>query len=302
MVKVRTITPSSGRMSVNSSSGNSKKPSIIDRIKPIQFSDDEGIKILMYGESSSGKTSLWATFPKPILAIVCSGGSKPGELKSLDTPYYRQTIKQVTLEKSDELKELIPYMKDSEYKTVVIDHVSGLQDIILREILGLELLPEQKFWGLASIPQYGQCTNISKDYLRDFLSLSQNIVCVAHQREFSTEGLSEVAPTIGPGVAPTLAMWLNGAVDYNVQTFKRPKEIEKKTKIKTAKGKIIEKIQREKTDKPEYCLRTGPSTTYASKFRIPKESVHLLPEVIVDPDYDKILTVITAARNFSNKT
>jgi ABC-type polar amino acid transport system ATPase subunit len=54
----------------------------MDRITDLDF-EDQGIKMVLYGSSGSGKTTLWATFPKPILAIICSGGFKSGELRSV---------------------------------------------------------------------------------------------------------------------------------------------------------------------------------------------------------------------------
>lgn len=263
--------------------------SVVDRIAPIGFDRDDGIKLLLYGRSGSGKTTLWATFPKPILAILCSGGSKPGELRSVDTAEHRKSIKQVVLEQSGEVRELTGYLNgigSEAYKTVVLDHATGLQDLVLKEILGLDELPAQKTFGMATQQQYGQCTLQTKELLRALLGLSQNVVIVAQEREFNNDTESDlISPTVGAGLSPSLAGWLNQAVDYIVQTFLRQKE---EIREATIAGKVVRSTV--KTKKVEYCLRTGPDIVYQTKFRVPKGKI--LPEALVDADYESILNLI----------
>ena len=262
---------------------------VVDRIAPIGF-DSEGIKMLLYGESGTGKTTFWATAPGPILAVVCSGGNQPGELRSVDTPEYRKKISQVTIASSDELRELIPYVRDSgKFATVVLDHASGLQDLILKELLGLEEIPVQKSFGLASMQIYAQCAQMCKEYLRGLLSTDLNVVIVAHQRTFGgkDDGMDPdlIKPTVGAGMVPSLTSWINGACDYIVQTFKKEKWSTKRTEVNK---KIVETRVREKGI--EYALRTGPHEVYYTKFRVPRGTK--LPEYIVDPDFDKVSKLI----------
>lgn len=263
-----------------------KTGSVLDRISPIGFDDDQGIKMNLYGRSGTGKTTLWATFPGPILAIVCSGGKQPGELRSIDTPAYRKKIKSVALRQSSELSELIGYVADQSVPTVVLDHATGLQDLVLKEILGLDELPPQLSWGLATQQQYGQLAIKMKELLRSLLSLPGNVVIIAQEREFNTDGDGELLmPYVASALTPSVVGWLNPACDYIAQTFLRQKVEEREAKIA---GKIVKTKQ--KTRQVEYCLRVGPDSVFTTKFRLPKGSQ--LPEVIVDPDYDKILQLI----------
>lgn len=268
---------------------NHQNQSVLDRIAPIGFTD-EGLKVLLYGRSGTGKTTLWATFPKPILAIICSGGSNPGELRSIDTPEYRKVISQVVLQKASEILDIGHAVHNkqtgAEFKTVVLDHASGLQDLVLKEILGLEEIPAQKGWGLATQQQYGQCTLQCKELLRSLLGLSCNMVIVAQEREFNTDSESSlITPFVGAGLTPSLVGWLNTAVDFIMQTFLRQREELKETKVV---DKVVK--QRVKTKAIEYCLRTGPDATYTTKFRLPRG--RLLPDVLVDPTYDSIMQLI----------
>src|SRR5271166_1439687 len=109
----------------------------------------DAVRMLLYGASGTGKTTLWATAPGPILAMICSGGSKPGELRSIDTPEYRKKITPVVVTNSDDFYGLVTEWSGT-YKTVVLDHASGFADMKLKEILGLEQLPAQKGWGMAT--------------------------------------------------------------------------------------------------------------------------------------------------------
>lgn len=247
--------------------------------------------MLLYGRSGTGKTTLWSTFPKPILAVIVSGGSRPGELRSVDTRENRETIQQVVLQSSSELATVTAFQQTSvKFATLVLDHASGLQDLILKEILGLEELPAQKGWGLASQAQYGQCALQCKEVLRGMLSLDCNVVIVAQEREFNTETASElITPYVGAGLTPSITGWLNTAVDYIVQAFLRQREEIKVTRL--GKGPTAKETQvRVKTKEVEYCLRTAPDPIYTTKFRLPRGKA--LPPAIIDPSYEKIIELI----------
>lgn len=263
---------------------------VIGRIRPLGFDDSDGLKVLLYGQSGSGKTTLWGTFPRPILAVICSGSENPGELRSIDTPENREDIDNVALQHSDELLELTRHLKSLPgrgYGTVVLDHASGFQDLVLRNILNIEEVPATKGWGFASQQDYGQATIRCKELLRGLISLPCNVVIVAQERIFNDEGkVSEVLkPTVGAGLMPNLAGWLNSTMDYVCQTFKRQRVKVTTEMIGDEEQEVIIPLKG-----VEYCLRTAPHETFHTKFRIPKGRE--LPDVIVDPSYDKILSLV----------
>lgn len=272
------------------SSAPTKKGGIWSRIAPMSL-DEEGIKILLYGRSGTGKTTLWSTFPGPILVLVCSGGMKPGELRSIDTPENRKKIHTVTLETGMEIMEVCSDPQVEKYKTVVLDHASGLQDRVLAELLDMKDIPVQKSWGLASQQQYGQCTAQCKEFFRALLSLPQNVVIIAQEREFNTESETEfIQPSVGAALSPSLTGWLNPACDYVCQTFLRQRTEERTVKIagKTSTRTVA-------AGGVEYCLRVGAHSVYTTKFRKPLGED--LPDVIVDPDFGKIKKLISGKGN-----
>lgn len=270
-----------------------KSGSVIDRIAPISFDDNRGIKINLYGRSGTGKTTLWSTFPKPILAIVCSGGSKPGELRSIDTPENRKTISQVVIKNTGEVRELIDYQSDlattlpgKKFATVVLDHATGLQDLTLKEILGLEELPAQGSWGMAKQQEWGQCALQMKEVFRALLSMDCNVVIVAQEREFNTDADEDfLMPFVASALTPSVAGWLNPACDYICQTFIRQKTKEVVTKIKKKEIRTRKRVRG-----VEYCLRTAPHEVFTTKFRLPKGT--RLPDELIDPSFEKINRLI----------
>lgn len=280
MPKITTTTPPTMKPKAK------KGGSVLDRISDIDFSDDEGISILLYGQSGSGKTTLWATFPGPILALIVSGGNKPGELRSINTAEYRKKVKKVELETSDELLEIIDFQAETGlYKTLVLDHVSGLQDLCTHEVTG-KPVAAQKSWGDMTQQQYGKVGLKTKECLRAMLGLACNRVVIGQERAFEGKEDNEiVTPTIGVALMPSAASWLYPAVDYVCQTYKR-----QKTETTTSKLNGKEFTTTNKVKGVEYCLRTGPNEVYTTKFRIPKGQV--LPESITDPSYTKIIKVI----------
>lgn len=243
------------------------------------------VRMLLYGKSGTGKTTFAATFPDPILWLLCSGGNKPGELRSIDTPENRKRVAPRIISSTSQLKSYID--EAEEYKTVVLDHASGLQDLTLKEILGLEELPAQKSWGMAKQGDYGQSSLMCKELFRALLNCPGNVVIVAQERNFGGEDTSSdiIQTTVSAALTPSVTGWLGPACDYVVQTFLKPKMEKVKANIG---GK--EHITERRGVGVEFCLRTGSHDVYQTKFRIPRGIK--LPEYIVDPSYDKVMALI----------
>lgn len=268
---------------------------VLDRIKPMGFDKDDGIRILLYGKSGTGKTTLWATFPGKILALTCSGGGKPGELRSIDTAEYRKKVDEVNILRSVEITDVVDALEDGSlkgYKTLVLDHCTGLQDMSLAEILGMSEIPTIKNWGLADLKEYGQCSLQCQEHLRRMFRLKMNVVIITQERVHKEEGRDSelMRPTVGAGLMGSLATYLHSNADYVGQTFLREREVTTFTEVGDEKIETTMKVPGE----VEYCLRVGPHPIFYTKFRKPKQQVQagMRASVIVDPDYDKIMKVI----------
>lgn len=243
----------------------------------------------MYGKSGSGKTHFWGTFPGPTLALICSGGKRPGELKTLDTPEMRDKIEAYVINDSSVLVEIIK-SASKDFETIVLDHITAFQDLLLKEILGLEEIPVQKSWGMASRETYGEVSLKSREITRALLGFERNVVIIGQERGDHTDRQPGdiLLPTVGAAVQPAFGNWLYPAVDYIAQTFIRPKMEE----ISVEVGDELQ-TQLVRGEGVEYCLRTAPHDVYTTKFRLPRGSGKVLPDVIVDPSYDKVMELIS---------
>lgn len=268
--------------------------SVLDRIVPISF-EEAGLKVLIYGRSSTGKTTFWGSFPGETLAVICSGSDQPGELRSINTPEHRNRIKTVTLQSVEELADIIDHVRGTgRYKNVVLDHASGFGDLSLASVLGIApgQLAVQKKRGVATQQQFGEATGLIKDALRAFINLPCNVIIIAQERNFNEGGDGEmILPNVGADMMPSVTRWLNTAVDYIVNTFIRQKTAIQKIPI--GPGKFAETVVNV-PGKVEYCLRTAPNPVYTTKFRIPKGSVEL-PDVLVDPTYESFMALLKRA-------
>lgn len=264
-----------------------KKQSILDRIHRVVDKPITGIKINVYGRSGTGKTTFACTFPKPLLIAGTEDGTQSvSDVKMVDF---------IEVESSDTLREVIDLQSTTKkYRTIVLDTASALQDIVLKEILGIEELPAQRSWGMASRETWGQCTFQTKEILRSCLNLVAktgcNVVIIAQEREFNTEGDGDLLmPYVGSSLSPSVTGWLNPACDYIVQTFLQESTTEKSVKIG---NKVIEKLV--KTGGADFCLRVAPDPVYTTKLRVPRGAK--IPKSIKNPDYDTLMAIIKGRR------
>lgn len=267
---------------------NRKGGGVLDRIKPVQ-QPVGGMKICVYGRSKTGKTTLSATFPKPILLIGTEDGTRSiSNVKGIDF---------VMLNASEELEELTELLMGGKYKTVTIDTAGGLQDLIVKEVLDLDEIPVQRTYGMGSgkfkdgRQMWGTVGLQWKERMRRILDLSTsiglNVVVIAHERNFNDEGGSDLLfPTVGAALTPSAAGWLNGACDYICQAMIREETKEKKVSVG---NKVITKHIA--TGKVEYGLRIGPHPVYMTGFRCLVKGTNL-PDVITDPSFDKIAKLV----------
>lgn len=254
-------------------------------VKPVSFYAPE-VKCVFYGAAGTGKTTLAGTFPKPILIIDISE-------KGTDSVRSTKGIDVLRIEPQDpdawqKIEDAFWYVKKSnKYKTVVIDTVSGAQEISMRRLLremGEE--PEEGQlggWGTLHKSDWGTIAGDMKSLIFDYRSLECNVIFIAHDRtskeEFEGDEDGGITPQVGPRLMPSVVTTLNGAVGMIGNTFIR----ERTREIRIGKKK------RKKVLK-EYCLRIGPHAYYVTKARKPKEIK--CPDVLADPSYDQLLELI----------
>jgi len=257
---------------------------ILDKVVPVGNMPSTGIKACFYGRGKTGKTTLACTFPKPHLLIGTEDGTKSvSSVKGVDF---------IRLEHSSQIDEIAKAVVGN-YNSVQLDNAGGLQDMILKEILGLDDIPVEKSWGMAQRDQWQSCGTQTKERLRTLLMLADttaiDVVIIAHERNFNDEGGSDlIFPTVGAALTPSTAGWLNGACDYLCQTFLREQTVSKEVKVAGKAGATMTK----RTGRVEYCLRVGSHPIYMTGFRRVHVEGEVMPDIIIDPTYEKIKALI----------
>lgn len=272
--------------------------SVLDRIRPVKASKIGRLLFSIYGFPKTGKTRIACLFPKPILIL----GTQDGTASVTGTP----GVDFVLLRSCEELREGIDIALSGKYATIVLDNGTGLRELRIKELWQTRGLPvpERKpfiYAGSEWKAVWVQCSYDLREMLSPLLDVPNrveaNVVVIAQEQDFSgdegsspTDGGLPIKPAIGSALGKSLSIWLNAECDYVCQTFIRQQEI--KEPYKNTQGKVVPgKFESLLTGEKEFCLRVGPHETYVTGFRqaigAPK-----LPDVIVDPTYEKIVELI----------
>lgn len=239
---------------------------------------------VLYGRSGTGKTTLAASFPKPILLLDVKdeGTDSVVDVKGIK-------VFDVTSFEDFELAYYHIERNPKKYKTIIIDTVSQVQQLAIKELMDNKKTMSGRSagdWGSMKKRDWGDVSAMMKEWLinyRDLSSLGLQVVFIAQDRSFNfddeVDDESSVVPEIGPALMPSVMRVLNAAVQMIGNTFIRERFIKKEVG-----GKI------KRTSKLEYCLKVGPDPVYITKIRKPRSIEP--PKLIVDPSYEDIVNVI----------
>lgn len=249
--------------------------SILDRIQPVTDMSTN-LVMLVYGRSGTGKTHFGSTFPRPSLFIDTNE-------RGTETIANEEGIDVVRVTDWEEIDELLWALREGmDYKSVIIDQVTNLQDLGMWEVLRKQRKGRDETF---SQRNWGQLSGMLKQFISDFRDLADqyNLLMIAHERidEPGDEDAEEhIEPNIGARVMPSVGTFLEGAVDAIGCTFIKER---------------WETEDREEVRHVDYCMRIGPHAFYSTKIRRPV-SAGPIPELIVNPTYQKIKDLITGAK------
>lgn len=261
------------------SNRSSRQPSR-SSVKPKPISSiDRPRSWAIYGKSGSGKTTFSGSFPKPILYIDVKdeGTDSISDIEGIDV---------IEVTDREELEDVYWFLhKDPDkYKTVVIDTLTQLQQVVVEEIASRKTLKGKApgDWGSMTKQDWGEVSSYLKTWITNYRDLPLETVFIAQDRVFNGEDEdsdSELAPEVGPRLSPSVSKHLCAAVSVIGHAFIRSRMISKKV---NGRKKEINKI--------DYCLRIGPHPVYTTKIRKPL-SVEV-PDLISNPTYGEILGII----------
>ena len=143
-----------------------------------------GVKLLVYGQSGAGKTSLIPTLPDPIV-LSAEGGLL--SIQDADLPF-------IEIASMDDLKEAFEWMSTPEglkFKSVALDSISEIAEVVLNHEKKIAKDPRQA---------YGAMQEQMADIIRAFRDLPGRHVYMSAKLEKSTDEMGRIlyAPSM-PG-------------------------------------------------------------------------------------------------------
>lgn len=287
------------KTSATNSKPKPKSGSLLSKVVDVSSVERNPFRILLYGPNRAGKTYLACTFEKPLLLVSFEPGGSGGaesvrDFKGVDYLHMNDT---------DQAIELAREIRESHYKTLVIDSATSLQDLVLRDLLGLEDVPVQMAWGTASTDQYRQRAEKTKGILNEFLRAELDIIITAKEKDHNPpkrneDGKVDMRPRIikplqmesfvAADLGGSTVGWLHDCCDYIFRLYKDEERKEKKTVVGK---KTITTVSA--TGKFVRHLLVDYHPTYAGGCRLGAGRVNL-PEggIITEPTYEKIIELI----------
>lgn len=231
--------------------------------------------ILVYGRNGTGKTSLAATLPKPILFLdVKDKGTRSMKIKGVD----RGDIIVFEVSEFDDVYEAIEEAKNptqvESYKSIVVDHMTSLT-----ELARVKTMKEESKSKMTQ-----QLHGFAGEYLKEFIGEFKDLaeigitpMFIAQDRTDGGEGDGDdqLMPENGPGVPPGVSKVLCATVRIIGQTHIQES-------VTPGHGEVKREIQ--------YRLRLGPNPYYITKVTAPKQMN--IPKALVDPTYDKLIDIV----------
>lgn len=132
-----------------------------------------GVKILCYGQSGAGKTSLIKTLPNPIV-LSAEGGLL--SIADADIPYLEITS-------MEDLRQAYSWVLESEYKSVALDSISEIAEVVLNTEKKATKDPRQA---------YGAMQEQMADIIRAFRDIPNRHVLMTAKLEKTQDEMGRV--------------------------------------------------------------------------------------------------------------
>lgn len=275
---------------------------LLARATPVGDLPDEEIHLLLYGRNRVGKTTLACEFPKPLLLLSMEPTPTGGAKSVKKVPGVKILRYRTDFHHSDEVRELASAIPGSDYKTVVIDSGTSLDEIILAEVCGWDETANMLAVGKTrpgnkvTMDEYTERSERIRKVLRKYLDLNVHVVITANEKDHNppesrksafAKGIqaeSFFAAAMGGGSV----RWLQDGCEVcqlyiDKETVKKSVTVGKTTTTYDEEtGRLIRK------------LRTKYHPNYSAGLR--SENRDSVPEYVDEPTFDKIRRIIQGAK------
>ena len=211
--------------------------------------DVDTTKIMVYGESGTGKTRFAATFPKPIFIDIDHG------MSSVTKKVDKFTISEGA-DGLAQLRGVVEYLRGTAhgYETVVVDTLNEMQRVIMNFTIEEFTHIKRSYGNLPGMSDYGYMLNQFMSLTREIIALPMRVVLLAqtNSQQFDTDILM---PQL---VGKNSARDLSRKMDVIGYIFK--------TESETSEGLV-------------------PSLTFDSIQHVTKDRSDKLPSLLDDPSY-----------------
>jgi hypothetical protein len=231
--------------------------------------------ITIYGKPGTGKTTFGGTLPKPLLILdVKDKGTDSAKRRNTQ----RGEVTVMSINSFDDIMRVYDYIKahKTKFKSVLIDHMTALQD------KALEKIKDEEGKDLVSQRMFGMAAGLLKEVISLYKDLTDwgilpCFICQDRMESGEGEGEDQLIPEVGPGMMPSVARTLCAASRIIGHAYLQER------KEQGEGGKIKHQI--------EYRLRLGPNPFYITKVTRPVGTP--CPAYLVNPTYPDLEKVIT---------
>lgn len=221
---------------------------------------------VIYGKSTSGKTQLLSSFPKPLLYLQI-GDDGSGTIAE------EEGIKAISVKDLAHLKEILAELKTNKtYKTVAVDTFSMLSN----EWVDSNATQKKK---KMTQNMWGDLKTETEEFIKilHLLAKSKIVVLTCHEVSDSFEGMEdEIAPDIRPNVSKGARTYLEGMANFGIHTTVITKDKEQPD----GSTKEVTLYAAHLASNPYYWVKTQ------------KPASVKMPKMMYNPTYSKILKLL----------
>lgn len=215
------------------------------------------ISILMYGKNRTGKTTVACQAEKPLLVVSFEPADSAGieSVRKIPGVYVVRIAEPDAKNWNRSTEEAVMLASElaqgsaHNYKSVVVDSTSSMQDRILQELMQLPAVPDQQSWGTVQGDLYIRRSEKLRELIRPFLNLKiPTKIFLSKEKdhnppvkeEYTKSGklMPDMRPKflrglqtesfIGPDIGGATVGWLQDACDCVTRLFIEEEQVKKK--------------------------------------------------------------------------